>query len=226
MDSYQPTSRTTLKRRPQRGAFDRPTVHAILDASFICHVGFVVDGQPLVIPTSYGRDGDTLFIHGAAASRMLRELAEGIPVSVTVTLLDGLVLARSAFHHSLNYRSVVILGRASLVEDPAEKMHALEVITEQILPGRWRETRPPNELELKATTVLRLPIEEVSAKIRTGPPIDDEEDMALPVWAGVLPLTIEPGAPVVDPLLSAGIDVPASVTGYGRGGGRSEEGGR
>lgn len=223
MDSYQPTSRTTLKRRPQRGAFDRPTVHAILDASFICHVGFVVDGQPLVIPTSYGRDGDTLFIHGAAASRMLRELAEGIPVSVTVTLLDGLVLARSAFHHSLNYRSVVILGRASLVEDPAEKMHALEVITEQILPGRWRETRPPNELELKATTVLRLPIEEVSAKIRTGPPIDDEEDMALPVWAGILPLTIEPGAPIVDPLLAPGIEVPGSVTGYGRGGGRSEE---
>lgn len=214
MDSYQQTTRTTLKRRPQRGAFDRPTVHAILDATFLCHVGFVVEGQPFVIPTSYGRDGDTLFIHGAAASRMLRELSTGIPVAVTVTLLDGLVLARSAFHHSLNYRSVVMLGTASLVEEPAEKMHALEVITEQIVPGRWAEVRRPDEQELKATTVLRLPIEEVSAKIRTGPPIDDDEDMKLPIWAGVLPLTVAPGSPIPDPQLAEGLPLPASVTAY------------
>ena len=214
MDSYQQTTRTTLKRRPQRGAFDRPTVHAILDATFLCHVGFVVEGQPFVIPTSYGRDGDTLFIHGAAASRMLRELSTGIPVAVTVTLLDGLVLARSAFHHSLNYRSVVMLGTASLVEEPAEKMHALEVITEQIVPGRWAEVRRPDEQELKATTVLRLPIEEVSAKIRTGPPIDDDEDMKLPIWAGVLPLTVAPGSPIPAPQLAEGLPLPAPVTAY------------
>lgn len=214
MDSYQQTTRTTLKRRPQRGAFDRPTVHAILDATFLCHVGFVVEGQPFVIPTSYGRDGDTLFIHGAAASRMLRELSTGIPVAVTVTLLDGLVLARSAFHHSLNYRSVVMLGKASLVDEPAEKMHALELITEQIVPGRWAEVRRPDDQELKATTVLRLPIEEVSAKIRTGPPIDDDEDMKLPIWAGVLPLTVAPGSPIPDPQLAEGLPLPASVTAY------------
>lgn len=216
MDSYQPTERTTLKRRPQRGAFDRPTVYAILDATFLCHVGFVVDGQPYVIPTSYGRDGDTLYIHGAAASRMLRELATGIPVAVTVTLLDGLVLARSAFHHSINYRSVVMLGTASLIEEPAAKMQALEVITEQIVPGRWAEVRIPDAQELKATTVLRLPIEEVSAKIRTGPPIDDEDDMKLPVWAGVLPLTVASGAPVPDPQLSGGIPLPPSVANFGK----------
>ena len=216
MDSYQPTERTTLKRRPQRGAFDRPTVYAILDATFLCHVGFVVDGQPYVIPTSYGRDGDTLYIHGAAASRMLCELATGIPVAVTVTLLDGLVLARSAFHHSINYRSVVMLGTASLIEEPAAKMQALEVITEQIVPGRWAEVRIPDAQELKATTVLRLPIEEVSAKIRTGPPIDDEDDMKLPVWAGVLPLTVASGAPVPDPQLSGGIPLPASVANFGK----------
>jgi hypothetical protein len=148
---------------------------------------------------------------------MLRELAEGIAVGVTVTLLDGLVLARSAFHHSLNYRSVVVLGTARLIEDQAEKMRALEVITEQIVPGRWAEVRVPNELELRATTVLELPLSEVSAKIRTGPPIDDEEDMKLPVWAGVLPLAVEPGAPFTDPLLSAGIELPASVINYGKG---------
>jgi nitroimidazol reductase NimA-like FMN-containing flavoprotein (pyridoxamine 5'-phosphate oxidase superfamily) len=213
-NSYDPTARTTLKRRPQRGAYDRPTVHAILDAAFVCHVGFVVDGQPFVIPTSYGRDGDLLYIHGAAASRMLRELATGIPVAVTVTLIDGLVLARSAFHHSLNYRSVVVLGTGVLVEDPAEKMRALEVITEQIIAGRWAEARRPTESELKATTVIRLPLVEVSAKIRTGPPIDDEEDQRLPIWAGILPLAVTPGEPISDPLLHPEIPLPDSVTGY------------
>jgi len=213
---YQSTVRTTLQRRPQRGAYDRPTVQAILDATFICHVGFVVDGQPYVIPTSYGRDEDQLYIHGAAASRMLRELATGIPVAVTVTLLDGLVLARSAFHHSLNYRSVVLLGTALLVTDPTEKMRALEVITEQIIPGRWAEVRSPSLNELKATTVIKLPISEVSAKIRTGPPIDDEDDQKLPIWAGILPLSLTPEDPISDPLLAAGIPRPASVTNYGK----------
>ena len=221
-DSYRSTPRTELKRRPQRGFFDRPTVQAILDATFICHVGFIVDGQPFVIPTSYGRDGDQLYIHGAAASRMLRELAAGIPVAVTVTLLDGLVLARSAFHHSLNYRSVVILGVAGLVVEPEEKLRALEVITEQIVPGRWSEVRLPTENELKATTVIRLPIDEVSAKIRTGPPIDDEDDQKLPVWAGVLPLVVTPGQPISDPLLLPEIPLPVSVTNYRFGKGENE----
>ena len=221
-DSYRSTPRTELKRRPQRGFFDRLTVQAILDATFICHVGFIVDGQPFVIPTSYGRDGDQLYIHGAAASRMLRELAAGIPVAVTVTLLDGLVLARSAFHHSLNYRSVVILGVAGLVVEPEEKLRALEVITEQIVPGRWSEVRLPTENELKATTVIRLPIDEVSAKIRSGPPIDDEDDQKLPVWAGVLPLVVTPGQPIRDPLLLPEIPLPVSVTNYRFGKGENE----
>lgn len=211
-DSYRSTPRTELKRRPQRGFFDRPTVQAILDATFICHVGFIVDGQPFVIPTSYGRDGDQLYIHGAAASRMLRELAAGIPVAVTVTLLDGLVLARSAFHHSLNYRSVVILGVAGLVVEPEEKLRALEVITEQIVPGRWSEVRLPTENELKATTVIRLPIDEVSAKIRKGPPGDDEADLDIDVWAGVIPLRVQAGEPEPDPRGRQGVPVPDHIS--------------
>ncbi len=211
MDSYIPTSRTTLKRRPQRGHYDRETVHAILDATFICHVGFAIEGQPYVIPTSYGRDDDRIFIHGAAASRMLRLLAGEVPVCVTVTLLDGLVLARSAFHHSVNYRSVVIIGRAGLIEDPVEKAQALRVITNHIVPGRWEEARQPNDPELRATTVLELPLEEVSAKIRTGPPIDDEEDRLLPIWAGVVPMRQVAGIPEPDSLLDPGIEVPESI---------------
>src|ERR1041385_7364028 len=171
-----PTSRTRVVREPHRGVYDRAEAYRILDQGFICHVGFVAQGQPYVIPTGYGRDGDNLYIHGSAASRMLRNLDQGIPVCVTVTLLDGLVLARSIFNHSMNYRSVVILGNASVIVEPKEKLASLRALSEHILPGRWDEIRQPNDQELKATTVLRLPIDEFSAKVRTGPPIDDEED--------------------------------------------------
>jgi len=197
-----------VKRLPKRGAYDHKTVLKILDEAFVCHVGFVADGQPFVIPTNYGRVGETLYLHGSTASRMLRTLSEGIPVCVTATLIDGLVLARSAFHHSVNYRSVVILGTARLVQDATEKMQALRLFTEHIMKGRWDEIRQPNEQELKATTVLALPLEEVSAKVRTGGPIDDEEDYELPIWAGVLPLPVSPGAPIADSRLKAGIAVP------------------
>ncbi len=216
MENFQPTPHTTLKRLPQRGAFDRATVYGILDEAFVCHVGFVVDGQPFVIPTSYGRIGDQLFIHGSAASRMLRNLAQGLPVCVTVTLVDGLVLARSAFHHSINYRSVVIFGTAQLVEDAAEKLNALKAFTEHVIPGRWAEVREPNEQELKGTTVLALPLAEASAKIRSGLPKDDEEDMALPVWAGELPLHTVTGAPVADEFTPAAIPLPDCVLHYDR----------
>lgn len=189
--SSNPTPRTRVVREPQRAVYDRKTVNQILDEAFLCHVGFAVDGQPYVIPTSYGRDGDALYIHGSAASRMLRNLGEGVPVCVTVTLLDGLVLARSIFNHSMNYRSVVILGTATLVDDPAEKLAALRALSEHIVPGRWDDSRQPNEKELKATSVLRLPINEFSAKVRVGPPIDDEEDYSFPTWAGVIPLEID-----------------------------------
>ena len=210
------TKRTKVKRLPARGHYDRETINAILDEAFICHVGFVVDGQPYVIPTGYARIEDQLYIHGSAASRMLRNLSKGIEVCVTVTLTDGLVLARSAFHHSINYRSVVVLGKAVLVEDPAEKDKALEALTEHIVPGRWAEVRWPTELELKATSVLKLPIEEASAKIRTGDPKDDEEDYAMDVWAGVLPLTVTPGEPANDARLDSGVQVPDYIARYKR----------
>jgi len=216
MESFAPTERTTLKRLPQRGFYDREAVYRILDEGFVCHVGFTIDGQPFVIPTAYGRVGDKLYIHGSAASRTLRSLSGGIPVCVAVTLVDGLVLARSAFHHSINYRSVVILGAATMVEAAEEKMTALRAFTEHVIPGRWDDVREPNEQELKGTSVLALPLVEVSAKVRTGPPKDDEEDMALPVWAGELPLRITAGAPVDDPHLSAGVRPPAYVARYSR----------
>lgn len=210
------TERTRLRRLPKRGAFDRKTINAILDEAFICHVGFAIDGQPYVIPTGFARIGDDLYIHGSAASRMLRNLAKGIDVCVTATLIDGLVLARSAFHHSINYRSVVILGKAELVEDADEKNKALEALTEHIVPGRWSDVRWPTELELKATSVLKLPIEEASAKIRTGDPKDDEEDYEMNVWAGILPLTLSTGEPVADERLDDGISVPGYVRNYKR----------
>ena len=218
MSSFTPTERTQVKRLPKRGMYDRETVFKILDEAFVCHVGFVVDGQPYVIPTNFGRVGETLYLHGSAASRMLRTLSEGIPVCVTVTLVDGLVLARSAFHHSANYRSVVILGTARLVEDATEKMEALRLFTEHIMKGRWEQIRWPTELELKGTTVLALPIEEVSAKVRTGDPKDDEEDYELPIWAGVLPLPVVPAEPIPDTRLKAGIAVPENVAKYSRNG--------
>jgi len=206
---YTPTARTRVVREAERGVYDRAQAYKILDEGFICHVGFAVEGQPFVIPTSYGRKGDDLYLHGSAASRMLRNLDRGIPVCVTVTLLDGLVLARSIFNHSMNYRSVVILGTASVITDPGEKLKALRALSEHILPGRWDEVRQPNEKELKATSALRLPIEEFSAKVRQGPPIDDEEDYSFPTWAGVVPLTMVPGAPVNDPRLDPARAVPA-----------------
>lgn len=210
------TERTKLRRLPKRGHFDRETVYKILDEGFICHVGFAPEGQPFVIPTGYARTGDKLFIHGSQASRMLKSLSNGIDACVTVTIVDGLVLARSAFHHSMNYRSVVIFGRATLVEDREEKTAALLALSEHIVRGRWAEVREPTEQELKATTVLSLPLEEASAKIRTGPPLDDEEDYALPVWAGVIPLRLEAGAPVNDPRLPDGIEAPEYVSNYKR----------
>lgn len=214
MTTVTKTERTKVKRLPARGAYDRETIYSILDVGFICHVGFVVEGQPYVIPTGYARIGDHLYIHGSAASRMLRNLASGVEVCVTVTHVDGLVLARSAFHHSINYRSVVVLGRAELVTDADEKYAALEAFTEHIIPGRWPEIRWPNELEMKATSVLRLPIEEASAKIRIGDPKDDEEDYEMNVWAGVVPLETFAGEPVPDAKLAEGIELPAHVREY------------
>src|SRR5215472_465284 len=199
MDTFIPTDRTQVRRIPTRGLYDRAEVYSILDEGYVCHCGFAIDGQPYVIPTGYARLADEIFIHGSAASRMLRAVGEGIDVCVTVTLLDGLVLARSAFHHSMNYRSVVILGRARLVTDAAEKTEVLRAFVNHVAPGRWDEVRQPTAKELQGTHVLTLPLEEVSAKVRTGPPIDDEEDYALPIWAGVVPLHSEVGEPVGDP---------------------------
>jgi nitroimidazol reductase NimA-like FMN-containing flavoprotein (pyridoxamine 5'-phosphate oxidase superfamily) len=216
MSEFTPTERTQVKRLPKRGKYDRETVHKILDQGFVCHVGFNVDGQPFVIPTNYGRTGDVLYLHGSAASRMLRTLSGGVPVCVTVTHVDGLVLARSAFHHSVNYRSVVILGTAQLVENPAEKMEALRLFTEHVMKGRWDDVRQPTEQELKATTVLALPLEEVSAKIRTGGPIDDEADYTLSVWAGVLPLGLSVKAPIPDEKLQQDQPVPEYLKNYSR----------
>lgn len=210
MENFPKTDRNKVKRLPKRGHYDPETIFNILDAGFLCHVGFVVNGQPFVIPTSYGRKGDTIYLHGSSKSRMLNNLEAGIPVCLTVTHVDGLVLARSAFHHSMNYRSAVIFGTAHEVEDE-EKEQALFLISENILKGRWDEVRAPNDKELKATSVLRLDIESASAKVRTGPPGDDEEDYALPVWAGVVPLSQAAGAPLADPLLQDGIPVAESV---------------
>jgi uncharacterized protein len=215
-ENHVPTARTRVVREPHRGVYDRAAAYQILDEGFVCHVGFTVEGQPFVIPTGYGRDGDNLYIHGSAASRMLKNLDRGIPVCVTVTLVDGLVLARSIFNHSMNYRSVVLLGTAVAVADPAEKLEALRRLSEHILPGRWAEVRQPNERELKQTLVLRLPIEEFSAKVRQGPAIDDEEDYAFPTWAGVIPLEMTAGQPIDDDRLMAGQVAPEWAKGYRR----------
>jgi nitroimidazol reductase NimA-like FMN-containing flavoprotein (pyridoxamine 5'-phosphate oxidase superfamily) len=205
MTSFAPTERTQVKRLPQRGVYDKAQVYAILDEAFLCHVGFTVDGQPYVIPTAYVRVDDRLYIHGSAASRMLRTLDGGVDVCVTVTLVDGFVLARAAFHHSLNYRSVVALGRARLITDAEEKREALRHFTNHVAPGRWDEVRQPTEPELRSTSVLALPLEEVSAKVRTGGPKDDEEDYALPIWAGVVPIRVTPGEPIPDGRVPAGV---------------------
>jgi len=198
MAELTPTPRTRLRRLPSRGSYDTAVVHAILDEALVCHLGFVHEGQPFVLPTTYARIDDVLYVHGSAASRMLRTLREGIGVCVTVTLLDGLVLARSAFHHSMNYRSVVILGVATAVTDDAERLRALEAVVEHMAPGRWPAVRAPSAQEIRATMVLRVPIVEASAKVRTGGPLDDAEDMAWPVWAGHVPLALVPRTPVRD----------------------------
>jgi uncharacterized protein len=193
-----PTQRTTVKRHPERGAYERATIAAILDEALICHLGFVVDGQPYVIPTIHARDGDTLYVHGSPGSRMLRNVKEGVDVCVTVTLLDGIVLARSVYNHSMNYRSVLVLGRAQEVTDRTRKLRAMERVVEHVVPGRWADARQPNEGELKGTTILELSLDEASAKIRSGPPTDDKDDLALPVWAGVIPLALVPSEPIAD----------------------------
>lgn len=203
-----PSPRTTVKRLPKRGVYDHEAIAAILDEALACHVGFVVDGQPYVIPTIHGRSGDRLYLHGSAASRMLRSLSDGIPACVTATLIDGLVMARSAFHHSMNYRSAVVLGKATLVSDPDEKLEALRVIVEHVSPGRWADVRWPNEKELLATSVLGLSLDEASAKVRTGPPIDDAEDMDVACWAGVLPLAVTAQAPIPDAQCKPGFAAP------------------
>jgi uncharacterized protein len=216
MEELTKTARTTLKRLPQRGAFDRESINQILDEGFICHVGFAIDGEPYVIPTGYARAGDRLFIHGSQASRMLRTLGQGIDVCLTVTLIDGLVLARSAFHHSMNYRSVVVFGRATLIDEREEKLAALRALSDHMIPGRWDDVREPSERELELTTVLSLPLDEASAKVRTGPPLDDEEDYELPVWAGVIPLRLVADGPVPDPRLPAKIEPPPYALDYAR----------
>ncbi|HEX5834138.1 MAG TPA: pyridoxamine 5'-phosphate oxidase family protein [Pyrinomonadaceae bacterium] len=214
--TFPQTDRTKLKRLPKRGHFDRETVYAILDEGFICHVGFAVEGQPFVIPTGYARVDDKLYIHGSQASRMLRSLSNGLDACVTVTIVDGLVLARSAFHHSMNYRSVLVFGHATVVDDSKEKYDALVALSEHIVRGRWADVREPNEQEMVQTTVLCLPIEEASAKIRTGPPLDDEADYALPMWAGIIPLKLIAEQPINDPRLSAEIPIPEYAAHYKR----------
>lgn len=210
------TDRSTVRRLPQRGAYDSKTIHAILDAGFLAHVGFCIDGQPFVIPTLYGRAKDTegpdkLYLHGSAASRMLRELSAGVPACVTVTHVDGIVLARSAFHHSMNYRSVVAFGIARKIDDVQGKAEALRVVADHLIAGRWEEVRSPTAKELKATSVLEFTIEDASAKVRSGPPMDDEEDYALSVWAGVVPLHLRATAPLRDPRLAKDIVTPEYV---------------
>ncbi len=205
------TERSQLRRLPARGSHEAAIIHEILDAAFLAHVGFVVDGQPFVIPTLFGRQGEKLYLHGSAASRMMRQLETGVAACVTVTLVDGLVLARSAFHHSMNYRSVVAFGTAKKIADPEAKEDALRVISEHLIAGRWAEVRQPTAKELKATSVLEFTMEEASAKVRRGPPKDDEEDYGLPIWAGVLPLQLTPGAVIGD----SDLDVPPSVRRYG-----------
>jgi nitroimidazol reductase NimA-like FMN-containing flavoprotein (pyridoxamine 5'-phosphate oxidase superfamily) len=215
MDEIQPTERTTVRRLPKRGVYDRQVIHAILDDAFVCHVAFAVEGQPLVIPTIHVRVGETLYVHGSPASRMLKTLAQGVEVCVAVTIVDGLVLARSAFHHSMNYRSVMVFGTARVVSTADEKLRVLHALSDHLVKGRWQEVRSPSPEELRGTLVLSLPIDEASAKVRTGPPLDEEDDYALPVWAGVLPLKLVTGEPLADPRLAPDTPLPVHVTKYG-----------
>jgi nitroimidazol reductase NimA-like FMN-containing flavoprotein (pyridoxamine 5'-phosphate oxidase superfamily) len=214
MGDRPPSERTTVKRLPKRAAYDTATIHAILDEGLVCHVAFLVDGQPSVIPTLYVRLGDRLYLHGSPASRMLQAVQDGQTVCVAVTIVDGLVLARSAFHHSMNYRSVVLYGTPSAVEDPGQKAEILRGLSDHVVPGRWDEVRGPSEQELRRTLVVSIPIDEASAKVRTGPPLDDEPDYDLPVWAGVVPLRLAPGTPTDDGRVLPGIKPPAYAAEY------------
>jgi nitroimidazol reductase NimA-like FMN-containing flavoprotein (pyridoxamine 5'-phosphate oxidase superfamily) len=214
MASSAPSERARVRRAPARADYDRATIDAILDEGLVAHLGFVVDGQPYVIPTLHARTGDEVYLHGSAASRMVTMLGAGIPACLTVTLIDGLVLARSAFHHSMNYRSVVVLGRARTVEGPEERAAALEAFTERLVPGRWAEVRPPSRQELKGTRVLALSLQESSAKVRTGGPVDDDEDYVSDTWAGTVPLRLQPGAIEPDPLLRADVPLSPSVAAW------------
>lgn len=215
--TLQVTDRSKIQRRPRLGSHEREIINQILDEALVVHVGFIVNEQPFVIPMAYGREADRLYLHGSNASRMLQTLEKGIDICVTATLLDGIVIARSLFHHEMNYRSVVLFGRAILVEGEEEKMHALKVLSEQIIPGRWEQARKPTLQEVKATTVLVFPIKEGSAKIRSGEPHDNAEDYVLPIWAGQLPLKLTAGVPIPDSKLSPDITLPKNLTNYHRG---------
>ncbi|MBZ5526425.1 MAG: pyridoxamine 5'-phosphate oxidase family protein [Acidobacteriia bacterium] len=216
MSDYTPTERTKIRRKPNRAVYDEAAIHAILDEAFVCQIGFAMEGQPYVIPTNYVRVGKRLFLHGSAASRMFRALAAGTPLCLSVMLIDGLVLAPTATGHSINYRSVMVLGKAQPIEDAQEKFAAMRAFVERVIPGRWPGVRPPSEQELKATMVLAVPLNELSAKVRTGPPIDDEAEYARDVWTGVLPLKLTPGAPLPDPRGKVSIPVPEYVRNYSR----------
>jgi len=208
MSDFKPSALTQTRRRADRGRYDRATVYAILDEGILCHVGYALGDQPVVTPTLYWREADRLYWHGSAASRMLETLAGGVKACVTATLIDGLVMARSGFHHSVNYRSVMAFGTAAPLRTATEKLASLEAFVERIAPGRWAEMRAPTKAEIEATTVVSMPIEDVSAKIRTGPPIDDADDHAAPVWAGVIPLALTAGKPIPDPRLDPAISLP------------------
>jgi len=216
MTKFTKTTKTRINRLPKRGHYDRETVYQILDEALICHVGFVEHGQPYVIPINFARLDDTIILHGAIASRLLKHVEAGNPVCVEVTIVDGLVLARSVFHHSVNYRSVVLFGKGRAVVDEQEKLAALEAVTEHLIPGRWKEARLPNRKELNATRVVSIKIDEASAKVRVGPPLDEQEDYALPVWAGVLPLQEVPQSPIRDDLQSASVNLPKYIEAYSR----------
>ncbi|MEM9217291.1 MAG: pyridoxamine 5'-phosphate oxidase family protein [Cyanobacteria bacterium P01_F01_bin.150] len=216
-EQLQATDRSTVKTKPQRGHYDRVLINQILDEALVVHVGFVINQQPFIIPMGFGRDGDRLYLHGASASRMLKHLEQGVDCCVTTTLLDGLVIARSLFHHSMNYRSVVLFGRAVLVEDDDEKMHALKVLSEHMVPGQWDYARKPTLPEVRGTKVLVFPLQEGSAKVRSGAPIDAAADYSLPVWAGQLPLKVTVGSPIPDDKLSPNIQLPANLMHYQRG---------
>lgn len=216
MSEFEQTKRNRVTRLPERAKYDEHTIFGIIDEALICHIGFVVDGKPFVIPSIHARDGKRLLLHGSSASRMLKHFKEGHDLCVTITLLDGLVLARSVFHHSMNYRSVVLFGNGRIVEERDQKMHGLKVLTEHLVPGRWEDARLPSEQELNATTLISMSIDEGTAKIRTGHPGDEEEDYDLPVWAGVIPMRLQTLSPIDDERLTEGIAVPDYVTNYSR----------